>query len=128
MSYTLEQVDVVRERMGVGYAEAKRALDEADGDVVAALAAIESRQSQEQSADDLQETIRKTAQEVKEALAGRAIERLYIKLDDHTLREVPVALVGVKAGLLTILSALLAHLRLEIIPSEDAAGGQTEGH
>ena len=37
VAYTLEQVDLVRERLGVGYAEAKQALDEAAAKVDEAL-------------------------------------------------------------------------------------------
>lgn len=38
----LEKIDIIRERTGVGYAEAARRLDEADGDVVEALIRFEA--------------------------------------------------------------------------------------
>lgn len=43
MSITLDKIDLLRERTGVSYAEAKRVLEEADGDVVDALVLLEER-------------------------------------------------------------------------------------
>lgn len=37
MEITLEKVDTVIERTGVSYSEAKKALEESDGDVLAAI-------------------------------------------------------------------------------------------
>jgi hypothetical protein len=41
----LEKIEVLRERLGVSYREAKEALDAHNGDVVAALIALEQKQS-----------------------------------------------------------------------------------
>ncbi len=121
MPYSLSQIDVIRERMGVGYAEAKRALDEAQGDVITALAALEAEQSAVVERECLEAAIKRFIREVKDPLEGRAVAEVRIKLDSHTLREVPVALGGVKAVLLTMVSALLAHLRLELVPGAEPA-------
>lgn len=41
MEITLEKIELVKDRTGVTYAEAKQALEEADGSVVDAIIAIE---------------------------------------------------------------------------------------
>jgi len=121
MACTLEQVDLIRERMAVGYTEAKQALDEAEGDVVQALAIVESRQQQAQASGDLPQIISEISQEVKACLEGRSIQGVNIRLGDETVKEVPVALGGVGAVLLILISALLAYLRLEVVTREQQA-------
>jgi len=118
VSYTLEQIDLIRQRMGVGYGEAKEALDQSSGDVIAALTVVEEQQRQAATAGSLEHIIEEVTQEVKEALSERSVERIDIKLGDKTVREVPVALAGVGAALLVILSALLAYISLDIIMDE----------
>lgn len=122
MAYSLEQVDMVRERLGVGYAEAKRALDEAGGDVIAALAAIESRQAGQGPAEAFELMIR----EVRRALEGRPITGVAVKLGGQTLTEAPVAVGGLGALLLAVVSALGAYLRIEIIKDERADDEQAD--
>ena len=124
MPYTLEQVDLVRERMGVGYAEAKRALDGAGGDVAGALAMVEEGQCAPSSAEILEKAIVDIAQEVKASVAGREIKQIDVKFCGQTIREVPVALAGVGAALLTILTALLAYLSLELVSDERQADSE----
>jgi len=41
---TLEKIDIIKERTGVSYTEAKEALEECDSDVVNALIYIEAKQ------------------------------------------------------------------------------------
>lgn len=122
MAYSLEQVDLVRERMGVGYAEAKRALDEAGGDVIGALAAIESRQAEQGPAEAVELMIR----EVSRALEGRPITGVVLKLGDQTLTDAPVVVRGLGAVLLAVVSALAAHFRLELITGERASDEQAD--
>lgn len=43
MEITLEKIELVKDRTGVTYAEAKQALEEADGSVVDAIIAIEEK-------------------------------------------------------------------------------------
>ena len=37
----LYKIDIIRERLGIGYKEAKKALDSAEGDVVQAIVSLE---------------------------------------------------------------------------------------
>lgn len=122
MSYSLEQVDLVRERLGVGYAEAKRALDETDGDVISALAALEGRQAAQGPAEAVELMIR----EVRRALEGHGIRRVVVKLGDQTLTDAPVAVCGLGAVLLAVASALCACFRLELFTGEGGGDGHAD--
>ncbi len=46
MTERLAQIDEIRKRLPVSYGEANEALEEADGDIVRALAILEARQTQ----------------------------------------------------------------------------------
>ena len=113
MPPALEDIDIIRERMRVGYRQAKEALDAADGNVVDALAAVEA----EQSTNSATAAIESIIEEVKGSLNGRQIDAIRINLGDETVKEVPVALAGVGGVLLTLISALLAYLTIEVITS-----------
>jgi hypothetical protein len=115
--YTLEQVDLIRERLRVGYAEAKEALDAADGDVIAALASLEASQHAQTSDESFETAISQIAEEVKGLLRGGEIRGIRLRLGDQTVKEVPVALVGVGAALIAFVSAVLAHASVELITS-----------
>jgi len=124
VAYTLEQVDLVRLRLGVGYADAKQALDETDGDVIAALAILESQHAAATAAEQFDQTIARISEEVKQSLTGRPIVGLRLKLDDQTLAEVPVEVAGVGAILVSLLSSTLAHVRLETVLGDLAEAEQ----
>ena len=127
MDGALEQIDLIRERMGVGYAEARDALEAAGGDVIGALAAIDQSQRERDGTRDLQDVIGRMMEEVKKALLDDGvIERVDVKLGDETVKAFPVALAGAGAALLVIISALLAYLRLEIIMGRRADTAEPE--
>ena len=97
----LEKVDILRARLGIGYKEAKKALEEADGDVVRALVAFEERGL------SLGERLQAMGQEVFEQLKAIVHQgqdhKIKIKKDDETVLEIP-ALVGA-LGLIGALSS-----------------------
>ena len=66
----LLKIDLLRERTGVGYKEAKDALDKAGGDVVQALIFIEDERVNLD--EDLQRKGKKIMRQVKEIKIGRA--------------------------------------------------------
>jgi len=126
VAYTLQDIDLVRERMGVGYAQARDALEQSGGSVIDALARIDQDQQAQASAGRLDELITTIAEEVKASLSeDGGIARIDVKLGDTTVKEVPVALAGVGAALVVVLSALLAWLRLELVKRDQIAGSET---
>jgi len=128
VAHTLEQVDLIRERIGVSYKEAAQALDQASGDTVQALVVAEQRRQDQSAEDQISSIIASISQEVKASLQGRPVERIDVKVCDETIRQIPVALVGVGAALMTLISMLLTYVRFEVVPARPLAGdgAQTE--
>lgn len=121
MSYGLSDVDEVRNRLGVGYAAAKRALDACDGDIIAALAVAENEASDTRLPCNLDAIISELTEEVKTYLDGEAICGLRVRLGGQVVDEVPVALEGVGAALLAVVCRLAARVTLEVMRGSDAA-------
>ena len=93
MEITLEKIELVKDRTGVTYAEAKSALEEADGSVVDAIIAIE-------------ETV--NAGEKKRGFGTKGegnVAKIQVKRDDETILNVPV-----NAGIVGIVIAPIASV------------------
>lgn len=122
---TLEKVDIIRERTGVSYAEAKEALEECDGNVVDALIYIENKKSNIKN--DLYATKDEFIAWIKDIVKKGNVTRIRIKKDDKVVTDIPVN-AGVIAGIaalswpplmaLGILSAVFTKVTVEIIKSD----------
>jgi hypothetical protein len=112
---SLQDVDLVRERLGVGYAEARSALDESAGDVVAALALVEQRQTESARDPGLEQVARELIEEVRRTLSEGPVEGIRVKLGRETVGEVPVEMAGVGALMVALLSRVVGYLRLEVL-------------
>jgi hypothetical protein len=112
---SLQDVDLIRERLGVGYAEARSALVEAAGDVVAALALAEQKQAETARDAGLEQVARELIEEVRRTLSEGPVEGIRVKLGNETVAEVPVELGGVGALLVALLSLVVGYLRLEVL-------------
>ena len=95
----LEKIDLIRSRTGVGYREARSALEAAGGDVVQALINIE------ENADRFTERIQSRSQEfmghIKGILEKGRETRIKVKQGDRTVLELPASV-----GALGLLGAL----------------------
>lgn len=128
----LEKIDLIRERMHVSYAEAKEALEKANGDVLEALVMLENEQHRPQ--EELWEKGKSLIKQLKEVLQKGNVTKIYIKKDGQRIFEFP-ANIGV-AGIIAMLAsaelaiigglgsvaAMLNKYTLEIVRSD----GQTE--
>lgn len=117
MMTDLEKIDILRARLGIGYREAKEALDAAGGDVVQALINMENKQGKigQDVLGQVKEWVRR---------GGRG--RLRVKQGDRTVLEIPatvgaVGLLGALAsselavlGLVGLLTAMTKNYSLEI--------------
>jgi hypothetical protein len=122
---TLEKIDILRERTGISYTEAKEALEECDGNVVDALIFIENKKSNVK--DDLYTTKDEFVSWMKEIIKKGNVNRVRIKRDDKVISDIPVN-AGVAAGMLAlwypplmalgILSAVFAKITVEIVKSD----------
>ncbi|MBR0430662.1 MAG: DUF4342 domain-containing protein [Lachnospiraceae bacterium] len=98
MEITLEAVEKVMEETGVDYKTAKEALVNADGDVDAAIKAIQP-QTQEISED-----IKALMEKLKKKVNEGNVDRVQIKKDDEVVLSVPVN-VGIVGGLVGLAAA-----------------------
>jgi hypothetical protein len=130
----LEKIDLIRSRTGVGYREAREALEAAGGDVVQALINIEERGS------DFSEKVHCKGQElfgqVKGILEKGRETKIRVKQGDRTVLELPASLgaLGLLGALASSELAILGALggvaamankyTLEIDRKEDRAGGE----
>jgi hypothetical protein len=105
-------VDEVRKRLDASYEEALLGLEEAEGDLLHALAAIERRRRERGDAMESGELIGRAVGLAREGkLAG-----LEVKLGDRVVRRLPLPknTAGAIAG--AVLSALLSQLEVDVIP------------
>lgn len=100
----LEKVDIIRERMGIGYKEAKEALDRAGGDVVKALISLEEEKPQ--WSRKIQDRGQDIFQRIKELVRQGNVSKIRIKKGDRVLGELPVTAGVIGAALLPTLAAL----------------------
>ncbi len=125
----MEKIDLIRERTGLGYREAKKLLDEAGGDAVQALARNEEKESK------WEETIQVKGGEiidtVRELIKEGNVTKIRVKHEGKTIVELPVTigaaglLIAPQLAALGALAALLTRCTLEIErPRPPAAIGE----
>lgn len=124
MTSDLEKIDILRARLGVGYKEAREALDAAGGDVLQALVDLEEKSR------DIGERMQVRGQEMvgqfRNLLSKGQNYRIKCKKGDQTVFEVPASvgalgLVGVLAssqiavlGALGTVTAMANNYTLEL--------------
>ncbi|MDR1205498.1 MAG: DUF4342 domain-containing protein [Peptococcaceae bacterium] len=133
----LEKMDLLRERMGVSYAQAKEALDQSGGDVTGALVFLEKQQEETRSVKwdhKLEQIGNKVAGQIKEILHQGNVTKVRLKKDDRVLLEIPatVGAIGIGGillspilaivGVLGTVGALIQQVKLEIVRDD----GQVE--
>ncbi|AJA48365.1 UBA/TS-N domain-containing protein [Clostridium pasteurianum DSM 525 = ATCC 6013] len=93
---TLEKIDIIRDRTGVSYTEAKEALEATEGNVVDALIYIErnSKTTKEQIYTSKEEF----TEWIKETIRKGNVTRIRVKKDEKVLVDIPVN-AGVAAGI-----------------------------
>ncbi|MFL0195825.1 DUF4342 domain-containing protein [Clostridium sp. WILCCON 0269] len=97
---TLEKIDIIRERTGVSYSEAKEALEFCDANVIDALIYIE--QNKKSYKDNLYTTKDEFLEWLKDLVNKGNINRIKIKKEDRVVVDIPV-----NAGIAATLTALI---------------------
>ncbi|WP_010240198.1 DUF4342 domain-containing protein [Clostridium arbusti] len=111
---TLEKIDIIRERTGVSYTEAKAALEATEGNVVDALIYIEK------NAKTTKEQIYTSKEEftewIKETIRKGNVTRIRVKKDEKVLVDIPIN-AGLAAGvaIMAALPSLLAIIFLTAV-------------
>ena len=93
----LEKIDIIRERTGVSYAEAKKALEFCEGNVVDTLIYIEENMESKES--KIYSTLDEFMQWLKDLINKGNISRIKIRKEDKVLVDVPVN-AGIAAGVI----------------------------
>jgi hypothetical protein len=107
----LSHVDLLRERLNVGYDEARAALEAANGDVVTALGQLEQARYRR---NDVLAVATDVLDEVQRLLDAGVIRRIRVKLGNRTLKEIPVSLTTLGAIAFGILAVLVTHFVIEV--------------
>jgi hypothetical protein len=121
-SFDMALVDEVRKRLDASYDEALYGLEQGQGDLLRALAAIERQRQQERSAEESGEIIGKAIGLAKE---GR-LKGMRVKLGDRTVREVPLPKGPGGAVLGAVLSMLTKQVVVELVKGEPEAPADEE--
>lgn len=134
MTDDLYKIDIIRERLGVSYKEAQEALQQAGGDVVAAIVALEEQEVSFQ--ENLEQSKEKLVSQVQSILQKGNVSKVRLKKGNKVITEIPAAVgalgivaillsapVAVIAGLSSI-AAMLNDYTLEVVRKD----GETEEH
>ncbi|HEY5575334.1 MAG TPA: DUF4342 domain-containing protein [Clostridiaceae bacterium] len=122
---TLEKIDIVRERTGASYSEAKEALEACEGNVVDALIYLESQK--EEPVDNMFSSKEEFFDWIKDMINKGNVNRIRIKKDDKVLIDIPVtagaaamltALIWPPILAVGLITAVVTKLTIEIIKSD----------
>jgi hypothetical protein len=89
MEITLEKIELVKDRTGVTYKEAKEALEEADGSVVDAIIGIEES-IDIKSRSKLGEQSAQIVEKIKAAVKKGNVSKIIVKKEDEVLLNLPI--------------------------------------
>lgn len=105
MEITLEKIELVKDRTGVTYAEAKQALEEAEGSVVDAIIAIEETINAGQKGRGFGKKGEALFESIKGLVKKGNVSRIQVKKDGELILNVPV-----NAGIVGVVIAPLASV------------------
>jgi DNA-binding transcriptional MerR regulator len=120
MEITLEKIELVKDRTGVSYKEAKEALEAADGNVVDAIINIEES-IEIKSKSKLSEQSAALLEKLKEIVKKGNVSRIVVKKNDEVMLNMPInigligSLIAPLAVVVGTIAALGAKCKIEII-------------
>ncbi|AYF54520.1 DUF4342 domain-containing protein [Clostridium botulinum C] len=108
---TLEKIDILRERTGVSYTEAKEALEKCDGNVVDSLIYLENTIQENKSSirEDIYSTKEDFMKWIKDIAKKGNVNRIRVKKDEKVIVDIPVN-AGVAAGVIAAMYPLVIIL------------------
>jgi len=122
MEITLEKIELVKDRTGVSYREAKEALEATDGNVVDAIIKIEDEINAKVGAK-LSDNGAKIVEKIKEYIKKGNVARITVKREEEVMLNIPVTVgvVGtVLAPWLTVIGSIVAlGLKCDIMLMKD---------
>lgn len=128
---TLEQIDIVRERAGVSYKEAKEVLIECNDDVVDAIIRLEEQKSTGRSwIEHAQVRGSELVDYIKRLVQEGNVRRIRVLQNDKVLIEFPItagalgALIVPQLAAVGVIAALLARCTIEIEKVDNTTNDQ----
>jgi len=123
MEITLEKIELVKDRTGVSYKEAKEALEAADGSVVDAIISIEESIG-EKAKGKVSESGHRIVEKIKELVKKGNVSKILIKKDGEIVLNLPVniGIVGTViapwAMILGVLAAFGTKCDIELVKED----------
>lgn len=90
MEVTLEKIELVKDRTGVTYKEAKEALEACDGNVVDAIVSIEDKTDGQTSSQKISEKGNEIIDKIKEVVNRGNAAKIRISKDEEKLLDLPL--------------------------------------
>ena len=119
MRENLEKMEEVSQRVGVSYQEARAALEEAEGDVAAAVAIAE--RDRETAGAGISAAGQAFVDELKRLLSGGPIRALRLKFGGRTIKEFSVSTETAVAMLLVAaLAIIVTKMRIEVVRAPES--------
>lgn len=115
MDISLEKIDIIRDRTGVSYKEAKEALEAASGNVVDALISIEdsgNRKWTETVTESISVKGTEAMDKVKAILNAGNVSRIKVKKDEYVILDIPVTAGAIGALAIPLYTAVGAAVAL----------------
>ncbi len=120
MEINLEKIDMIRERTGVAYKEAKEALEATGGNVVDAIIHIEEKQNVKWT-DSLSGAGNEVLDKLKEIVKKGNVTKILLKRDGEVIMNIPVtagaigAILSPPIAMAGVLTALVTKCKIEIV-------------
>lgn len=122
MDISLEKVDMVVERTGASYSDAKEALEKANGNVVDAVILIEEGKTT--WSDDVAGKGHEMIDKVKEILRKGNVTKITVKKEGEVLMSMPItvaalgSIISVPLALIGLGSAIISKCTIEILKED----------
>lgn len=123
---TLEKMDILRQRLGISYREAKDALERNNGNVIEALIEFENTKKSSWT-EEFSVRSAEVVDKVKEFIREGNVTMIRVKHEGRTLVEIPVtfgaigAVVLPQLAALGVLVAVFKRCTIEVVRKEDDA-------
>ena len=124
MEVTLEKIELVKDRTGVTYKEAKEALEAADGNVVDAIVSIEDKTDGQTSSQKIGAKGNEIIDKIKEVVQRGNAARIIIRKDDDKLLDLPLnagvigAVVAPWGIILGVAAAFGFNCKIEVVKTD----------
>ncbi len=120
---TLEKIDIVRERTGVSYKEAKEALEENNGELVESIISIEENYGKTW-VNTMSIAGNEVVEKLKAIIKKGNVSRIILKKDGEVLLNIPITagaigiMLSPTLSLLGVSAALISKANIEIVKDD----------